>query len=54
MSDAFDSKVAVLTGAARGIGYNVAKALVAKGSKVVIGDLLDTEGNAAVKEFNDK
>ena len=52
--DPFNSKVVVITGGSRGIGYNVAKALVAKGCKVVIGDLLDAEGQAAVKEFNDK
>ncbi|KAI9270592.1 hypothetical protein BDA99DRAFT_602872 [Phascolomyces articulosus] len=54
MVDTYTSKVAVITGASRGIGYNVAKALVERGSKVVIGDLLDKEGEAAAKEFNDK
>ena len=51
--DAYSAKVAVITGASRGIGYNVAKALIARGSYVVIGDLLDKEGEDAVKEFND-
>ncbi|KAI8145481.1 hypothetical protein BJV82DRAFT_666729 [Fennellomyces sp. T-0311] len=53
MTDPYSSKVAVITGGSKGIGYNVAKALVAKGAKVVIGDLLDKEGQAAVKEFNE-
>ncbi|KAG2228317.1 hypothetical protein INT45_011109 [Circinella minor] len=52
--DSYTSKVAVITGASRGIGYNVAKALVERGSYVVIGDLLEKEGEAAVKEFNDR
>ncbi|KAI9270548.1 hypothetical protein BDA99DRAFT_569875 [Phascolomyces articulosus] len=54
MTNPYTSKVAVITGGSRGIGYNVAKALVARGSKVVLGDLLDKEGEAAAKEFNDK
>ncbi|KAI9270591.1 hypothetical protein BDA99DRAFT_502214 [Phascolomyces articulosus] len=52
--DPFVSKVGVVTGAARGIGYNVAKELVARGAYVVIGDLLDKQGEAAAKEFNDR
>ncbi|KAI7849077.1 hypothetical protein BDC45DRAFT_521483 [Circinella umbellata] len=54
MVDPYTSKVAVITGASRGIGYNVAKALVARGAYVVLGDLLDKEGEAAVQELNDK
>ena len=52
MVDPYTSKVAVITGASRGIGYNVAKALVARGAYVVLGDLLDKEGEAAAKELN--
>ncbi|KAG2219103.1 hypothetical protein INT45_005834, partial [Circinella minor] len=54
MVDPYTSKVAVITGASRGIGYNVAKALVARGAYVVLGDLLDKEGEAAAQELNDK
>ncbi|KAI9471388.1 hypothetical protein BDB00DRAFT_943696 [Zychaea mexicana] len=50
--DPYTSKVAVITGGSRGIGYNVAAALVAKGAKVVLGDILDKEGEAAAKELN--
>ncbi|KAI7849078.1 hypothetical protein BDC45DRAFT_574227 [Circinella umbellata] len=52
--DPFISKVAVVTGGSRGIGYNVAKELVARGARVVIGDILDKQGEAAIKEFNDR
>lgn len=45
-------KVAVLTGASRGIGKAVADAIIANGGKVVIGDLLEKEGQAVVSEYN--
>ncbi|SAL99204.1 hypothetical protein [Absidia glauca] len=45
-------KTAVLTGASRGIGKAVADALVARGANVVIGDLLDKEGQALVDGYN--
>ncbi|KAI9275838.1 hypothetical protein BDA99DRAFT_496574 [Phascolomyces articulosus] len=51
---AFNSKIAVITGGSRGIGFNIAKALVERGVKVVLGDILDKEGNAAAKELNDQ
>ena len=39
-------KVALVTGATRGIGAAIAQAMVDEGAKVVIGDVLDTEGEA--------
>ena len=39
-------KVALVTGAARGIGAAIARAFVAEGATVVLVDLLDTEGRA--------
>ncbi|KAI8100141.1 uncharacterized protein BX664DRAFT_322984 [Halteromyces radiatus] len=45
-------KTAVLTGAARGIGKAVADALIEKGANVVIGDLLDSQGEALVASYN--
>ena len=36
-----DGKIAVVTGGARGIGAAIARAMVAEGAKVVIGDVLD-------------
>lgn len=46
-----DGKVALVTGGARGIGAAIAQAMVAEGAKVVIGDLLDREGEALAEEI---
>jgi len=46
-----DGKVALLSGAARGIGGETAKLMAAAGASVVIGDLLDAEGEATVAEI---
>jgi len=46
------NKVAVITGAARGIGKAVAEAFVARGYRVVIGDVIDDVGTETVKELN--
>jgi NAD(P)-dependent dehydrogenase (short-subunit alcohol dehydrogenase family) len=43
-----EGRVAVITGGARGIGLAYAKRFVKDGAKVVIGDVLDREGEAAV------
>ena len=47
-------KVAVITGAAKGIGFAVASALVERGAKVVLGDVLRDEGAAAARKLNEK
>lgn len=47
-----NSQVAVITGGSRGIGHAIASALVKRNINVVIGDLLDKEGQAAVDAFN--
>ncbi|GAA5796955.1 hypothetical protein EDC94DRAFT_690339 [Helicostylum pulchrum] len=49
-----DGKVAVLTGAARGIGKAVADALIENNCKVVIGDILEKEGQEVVDAYNEK
>ena len=46
-----DGKVALVTGGARGIGAAIARAMVAEGAKVVIGDVLDGEGEALAVEI---
>ena len=46
-----DGKVALVSGGAREIGAAIARAMVAEGAKVVMGDVLDTEGQALAKEI---
>jgi 3alpha(or 20beta)-hydroxysteroid dehydrogenase len=48
-----DGKVALVTGGARGMGAADARMLVAEGAKVVIGDILDEEGEALAAELGD-
>ena len=50
--DYFSGKVAVVTGGSRGVGKAVAQALIERGSKVVIGDVLDKAGQETVNELN--
>jgi 3alpha(or 20beta)-hydroxysteroid dehydrogenase len=46
-----DGKVALISGAARGQGEAEARRFVAEGAKVVIGDILDAEGEAVVSDI---
>lgn len=46
-------KVALISGGARGMGASHARLLVKEGARVVIGDLLDAEGEALVAELGD-
>jgi 3alpha(or 20beta)-hydroxysteroid dehydrogenase len=48
-----DGKTALISGGARGIGAASARALVAEGAKVVLGDVLDDEGRAVADELGD-
>jgi NAD(P)-dependent dehydrogenase (short-subunit alcohol dehydrogenase family) len=45
-------RVALITGAAMGIGAQVAKLLTAKGHQVVIGDIADQQGKGLVQSLN--
>jgi 3alpha(or 20beta)-hydroxysteroid dehydrogenase len=46
-------KVAIVTGAARGQGEAEARLFVREGAQVLIGDVLDAEGEAVAKELGD-
>ena len=46
-----DGKIALVSGGARGMGASHARMIVAEGGKVVIGDILDGEGQALAKEL---
>ena len=48
-----EGKVVLISGGARNIGGASARMLVAEGAKVVIGDLLDEEGQALADELGD-
>ena len=48
-----EGKVALISGGARGMGASHARAMVAEGARVVIGDILDEEGNALADELGD-
>lgn len=53
MSMSLDGAVAIVTGAARGMGAQHVRGLVAAGAKVVATDVLDEEGRALADELGD-
>ena len=52
MSGRVEGKVAVVIGAARGIGKAIASRLVEEGARVVIADTLEREGEATAEELS--
>ena len=46
-----DGKIVVVTGGARGIGAEIARAMIAEGAKVIIGDVLERDGETLAKEL---
>ncbi|MDJ0853461.1 MAG: glucose 1-dehydrogenase [Myxococcota bacterium] len=53
MAGRLDGKVALISGAARGMGESHARYFVAEGAQVVLGDLLDEEGGKLAAELGD-
>lgn len=49
----FDGKVVLVSGGARGMGETDVRGFVAEGARVVIGDVLDHEGETLAKELGD-
>jgi NAD(P)-dependent dehydrogenase (short-subunit alcohol dehydrogenase family) len=47
-------RVAIVTGAGRGIGFGIAEALAREGARVVIGELVETRGHAAAQRLRDE
>ncbi|MEM9254963.1 MAG: glucose 1-dehydrogenase [Pseudomonadota bacterium] len=48
-----DNKVAIVTGGARGMGEATVRIMVEEGARVLIGDLLDEDGQALADELGD-
>ena len=53
MSGRLAGKVALISGASRGMGASHAREMIAHGARVVCGDILDTEGEALATELGD-
>lgn len=53
MSSELEGKVALISGAARGMGAEEARLFVAEGAKVVLGDVLDEEGEKTAAEIGE-
>ena len=51
MSNRLESRIAIVTGAARGMGYAIAKAFLMEGAKVAIADIDDDAIKAAAQEL---
>ena len=49
-----ENKIALVTGAARGIGAAIARAFVAEGATVFVTDLADSDGEKLADELGDR
>src|SRR5262245_1750979 len=52
MGDRLNKKVALISGAARGLGAAEARLFAAEGARVVLGDVRDEEGRRVADEIN--
>jgi 3alpha(or 20beta)-hydroxysteroid dehydrogenase len=50
----FDGKIAVVTGAAMGMGYATADLLVDRGASVIVADVAQADGEAAAKRLGER
>jgi 3alpha(or 20beta)-hydroxysteroid dehydrogenase len=48
-----EGKVALISGGARGMGESHARAMIAQGARVVMGDILDAEGEVLAEELGE-
>lgn len=53
MSEKLEGKVAIISGAASGMGESHARRLAKEGAKVVLGDIADKEGQALAEEIGE-
>jgi NAD(P)-dependent dehydrogenase (short-subunit alcohol dehydrogenase family) len=52
MANRLTGKVALITGAARGMGEAEARIFAQEGARVIVADVLDTEGRRVTDEIN--
>ncbi len=53
MSSRLEGKIAIITGAARGTGEQIARLFVQEGARVVLADVLEAEGRAVAEDIGE-